>query len=76
MYTYRLKQTRNDDDANPRHYSSARAVQVGDVIQLPETGFWHVVLAIHTQKTGTRLDLSEPGQSAADASLLAEQRPR
>lgn len=72
-YRYRLHYLADHDDGDPRHYESAAAVRPGQVIRLPETGYFHQVTRLHEQKTGTRLDLSKSAQSEREARLLAAQ---
>lgn len=69
--TYRLHYLADGDDMDPRHYVSAQSLKPGDVIQLPETGWFHLVTRLQVQKTGTRLDLSKSATSAQEARSLA-----
>lgn len=73
MHTYRLHYLADQDDADPRHYTSTHPVKPGDVLQLPETGMFHLVAGHQVQKTGIRLDLSKSATNEADARLLAAQ---
>lgn len=73
MYSYRLHYLADQDDADPRQYTSAQPVNPGDVLQLPETGMFHLVVRHQVQKTGTRLDLSKSATNESDARLLAAQ---
>ena len=73
MYSYSLHYLADQDDGDPNRYESSLPVSPGDVIQLPETGFFHQAIRLHEQKKGTRLDLSKSAQSEAEAKLLAVQ---
>lgn len=73
MHRYRLHYLADNDSADPRHYTSAHPVKPGDVIELPETGFFHLVTRLLPQKTGIRLDLSKSSVSPQEALLLARQ---
>ncbi len=73
MNTYRLYFLADVDDSNPKRFSTDRDLFPGNVIQLPETGFYHLITRLHKQKTGIRLDLSESAQTADDARLIAAQ---
>ena len=73
MYSYRLHYLADHDDGDPTKYESSVPVRPGDVIQLPSTGYFHQVIRLLQQKTGTRLDLSKSAQSEAEARLLAMQ---
>lgn len=73
MYAYRIYYLADHDDGDPKRYESSFPVSPGDVIQLPETGYFHQAISLREQKTGTRLDLSKSGQSEQEARLLAAQ---
>ena len=72
-YRYRLYYLADHDDGDPRFFESAVAVNPGQVIRLPETGYYHQAIRLREQKTGTRLDLSKSAQSEREARLLAVQ---
>lgn len=71
--TYRLHYLADMDDGDPRRYVSEHPVKAGQVLQLPETGYFHLVVRLLAQKTGTRLDLSKSAHSEQEARLLAAQ---
>ena len=68
---YRLHYLADGDDMDPTFFVSARPVQPGEAIELPETGYFHWVCRLRPQKTGTRLDLSKSASSAQEALALA-----
>ena len=76
MHTYRLHTPHDHDDSTPDRYTSAKLVQLGEVIQLPETGFWHVITAVEPNAGGTLLTLSQSAQSPQEAQLVAQQTAR
>ena len=73
MYKYRLYYLSDHDDGDPKIYESSSPIALGDIIRLPETGYFHQAVRLLPQKTGTRLDLSKSAQSESEARLLAEQ---
>lgn len=73
IYRYRLHYLADHDDADPRFYESATEVTPGEVLHLPETGWYHRAIRLHTKKTGIRLDVSKRGESVQEAMLLSEQ---
>lgn len=73
MHKYRLYYLADGDDFDPEFYESESPVEAGDVIRLPETGFYHQIIRLLPRKTNTRLNLSKSAQSEEEARLLAEQ---
>jgi hypothetical protein len=73
MYIYRLHYLADQDDGDPKPFESPAPIRPGDVIQLPNTGYFHQVIRRLEKKTDTRLYLSKSAQSESEAKLLAEQ---
>ena len=72
MYEYKIHYLLDGDDMNQRNYRSNSKVSIGDVLEL-ESGFFHVVVEIHHQKTQVRIDVSESAESKEVSILLAQQ---
>jgi hypothetical protein len=76
MNTYHLYTPFDGDDSTPKTYRSPTPPLVGDTIQLPETGYWHVILAVEPTAGGTVLTLSQSDQTPDGARLVAQQTGR
>lgn len=73
MYKYRLYYLADGDDLDPKFYETELPVTAGDVIRLPETGFFHQAIRLLPRKTNTRINVSKSAQSEEEARLLAIQ---
>ena len=73
MHQYKIHYLADQDDGDPKFFTRASPLQVGEVIELPETSFFHVVVRFHSLKTCTRVDLSKSAQNPQEAIDLAKQ---
>jgi len=67
MLKYHLHYLADMDDAMPKEYVSHEPVRVGEIIR--PGSYFHRVVAVREQKTGTRLDLAKSGLSEEEARL-------
>lgn len=70
---YKLYYLADNDDGDPKYYTSPHPVKPGDVIKLPETQLYHRAIRCRPLKINTRLELSKSAQSAQEAMLLSQQ---
>ena len=72
MHKYRIKYLSDNDSANWKTYETEKPVKIGDTIRLA-CGFYHLITAIHDQKTGVQLVVSKSAETPQEALLVAKQ---